>query len=251
MKRFRSPHAAGFTLTEVLIALGILAVGITSVASLFPPAILMQQETVRDILGQQNLRSLDAVLQAKSVDGAQLFRFSDNLLAATEDRANPGDIRFDNINGAAAARGLWLTGTPVPPTQERFVVPDAAFDVFALAEVDAYTPRLDSTATRVVGPSSGGWPFGPGTLPAGTAVANYQFPDMRVSTNFGGDNTYAEAQSMLAAWGDVDRAFPTYIARPDDRELYVVPLVQRGLFASDFSSDWRPTACFSSDVSLI
>ncbi|MEM1098185.1 MAG: prepilin-type N-terminal cleavage/methylation domain-containing protein [Planctomycetota bacterium] len=247
----RSESRHGFTLTEVLIALGILAVGITSVASLFPPAILMQKETVRDVLGQQNVRSLDALLRAKALDGSQVFRFTDNLTAATDERdeviAGSSDISYDNVNGAAAARGQWIDGTP-PPALERWIIAQPEFDLYALAEIDAYTPQFGTNAIDFVhGPSTPGFP--PNTLASNEAIANYQFPDMRPLSRYGTLATepqsdpakvsYAAHQSMLAAWGDLDRSFPSYVADPRLRELFVVPLIQRGAQASEFSSDYR------------
>ncbi|MEM9415015.1 MAG: prepilin-type N-terminal cleavage/methylation domain-containing protein [Planctomycetota bacterium] len=54
----------GFTLAEVLISLGIFAVGMIAVASLFPVAAILQKETADDILGKQAATNARATLEA-------------------------------------------------------------------------------------------------------------------------------------------------------------------------------------------
>ncbi|MEM8781560.1 MAG: prepilin-type N-terminal cleavage/methylation domain-containing protein [Planctomycetota bacterium] len=234
--RPRSSGLSGFTLSEVLIALGILAIGITSVASLFPPAILMQKESVRDILGQQNVRSSESLIQAKALNATQLFFFTDNLFGPTGTRISVDDLAVDNLSGAVLARGL---NPDAPPAAERFIVNEPEFDLYALSEVDEYAPPIPSTVTY--------------PIPNSTTPVNTVFPDMRAIANYGtritppadfplGDTskfTYALHQSMLGAWGEIDRSFPSYIADPGQRELYVVPLLRRGIAASEFASDWQ------------
>ncbi|MEM7576586.1 MAG: prepilin-type N-terminal cleavage/methylation domain-containing protein [Planctomycetota bacterium] len=215
----RAKNPAGFTLTEVLIALGILAVGITSVASLFPPAILLQKQTVRDILGQQNVRSSEALMRAKTIDAGMLFSFTDNYAA------DSGPTGGEQI-GAFEVRNL--VGTPLQDVRNNpYFVPNAQLDVFALSEVDEYIPPQ---------PPGGGPPY------------NSEFPDMRLSQGYvgepsgPGDANYAAQQSALASLGIVDRSFPSYIARPQDRELFTVPFIRRGIEATPFINDWTAYA---------
>ncbi|MEM8493972.1 MAG: prepilin-type N-terminal cleavage/methylation domain-containing protein [Planctomycetota bacterium] len=215
---------AGFTLTEVLIALGILAVGITSVASLFPPAILMQKETVRDILGQQNVRSSEAILRAKTIDAGMLFNFTDNFAAETGDAT-------DRFIGAYAVR----TQTGLPLLTNPYYVPNAELDVFALAEIDEYIPEQPPGVSDPTDP---------------LYVDNTEFPDMRLAEFYLGQPetpvppaspnvaNYAAQQSALSSFGIADRSFPSYVARPRDRELFTVPLVRRGVQATPFINDW-------------
>ncbi|MEM1444628.1 MAG: prepilin-type N-terminal cleavage/methylation domain-containing protein [Planctomycetota bacterium] len=207
---------AGFTLTEVLIALGILAVGITSIASLFPPAILLQKETVRDILGQQYVRSSEALLRAKTIDAGMLFSFTDNYAA------DSGPSGGEEIGAFAVRNSI---GSPL--LSNPYFVPNAQLDVFALAEVDEYIPPQ---------PAGGGPPF------------NTEYPDMRLSSNYLGrpnttaDANYAAQQSAMANYGIADRSFPSYIAQPADRELYTVPFIRRGVQATPFINDWTTYA---------
>ena len=59
-----SRRAAAFSLMEVLIALGIFAVGLVAVAALFPTAITIQSETVRDLAGQRIAVDAKTTIQA-------------------------------------------------------------------------------------------------------------------------------------------------------------------------------------------
>ncbi len=65
----------GFTLTEVLIALGILAIGLVAVASLFPAGLILQREAVNTTIRQSHTRSMDALLTGLNLDNNELLRF--------------------------------------------------------------------------------------------------------------------------------------------------------------------------------
>ncbi|MEM1107128.1 MAG: prepilin-type N-terminal cleavage/methylation domain-containing protein [Planctomycetota bacterium] len=170
------PRDAGFTLNEVLIAVGILAIGITAVASLLPTAILLQKETVRDTLRVQYIRSAEAVLRGKGLSANELFEFTDNVDAFP------------------------ASATP------RLGQSSIEFDVFALSEVD--TDPGNNTAT-------------PNT------------PDARPSAG-----SFTTDDSLLNNWPVEDRSFPSYITLAEDRELFVVPLFQRGEQATREIADW-------------
>src|SRR5688572_8239180 len=57
-------RARAFTLMEVLIAIGIFAIGMVAVAAVFPTAIFLQKQTITDATSQQVARNAAAVLQA-------------------------------------------------------------------------------------------------------------------------------------------------------------------------------------------
>lgn len=57
-------HAAAFSLMEVLVALGIFALGLVAVAAVFPTAIAIQSETVRDLAGQRAVINARSTIQA-------------------------------------------------------------------------------------------------------------------------------------------------------------------------------------------
>ncbi len=55
---------AGFTLAEVLISIGVFAIGMIAVASLFPVGALLQKETADDILAKQASTNARATIEA-------------------------------------------------------------------------------------------------------------------------------------------------------------------------------------------
>lgn len=97
----------GYSLIEVLVAMGILTIGLVTVVAIFPTAILLQKEAVEDARRQINVRSAESILQGKTIDARTLFKFTEEGTAA----------------GMPAAAG-------------RPGVRDIEFDVFALSEVD-------------------------------------------------------------------------------------------------------------------
>ena len=62
----RPRRAAGYTLVEILLALGIFMIGMTAVVSLFPVAALLQRETATDILTAELASSAKALVQAEA-----------------------------------------------------------------------------------------------------------------------------------------------------------------------------------------
>ena len=62
----RPRRAAGYTLVEILLALGIFMIGMTAVVSLFPVAALLQRETASDILTAEAASSAKALVQAET-----------------------------------------------------------------------------------------------------------------------------------------------------------------------------------------
>ena len=69
----------GFTLAEVLVALAVFALGFVAVAAIFPTAILMQRETVRQVQGEQFADSAEAAVLSRG------FRRADVEAAAPAD----------------------------------------------------------------------------------------------------------------------------------------------------------------------
>lgn len=60
----RASRGRGFTLAEVLISIGIFAIGMIAVASLFPVGALLQKQTADDILGKQASTNARATIEA-------------------------------------------------------------------------------------------------------------------------------------------------------------------------------------------
>lgn len=83
----------GFTLAEVLISIGVFAIGMIAVASLFPVGALLQKETADDILGEQSAASARATFQGMGLTYA------------------PGDPNTDLGNHHAVAVSLYGLST--------------------------------------------------------------------------------------------------------------------------------------------
>lgn len=62
----------GFTMLEVLLAMGIFAIGFAMVATIFPSAILLQKRTIEDVQGQQAARNAEASILARPFDESDL-----------------------------------------------------------------------------------------------------------------------------------------------------------------------------------
>jgi len=55
----------GFTLVEVLLSLGVFAIGMIAVASLFPVAAILQRETAKEVIAQNAAASAEAMMNAR------------------------------------------------------------------------------------------------------------------------------------------------------------------------------------------
>jgi len=87
-----------FTVLEVLIAMGIFAVGFAAVAAIFPTAILLQKQTVDDVLGQQVARNAQALLEVKGISAAEI--------STAQGDAWLTDMRVHSINDLLGATGI-------------------------------------------------------------------------------------------------------------------------------------------------
>ncbi|MAE62514.1 MAG: hypothetical protein CMJ49_14300 [Planctomycetaceae bacterium] len=74
----------GLTLMEIMIATGILAVGMVAVASLFPAAIHLQQSTVKDLAAQQLLSHAEAMIRERTFTDDPNHPLKDSLTVALD-----------------------------------------------------------------------------------------------------------------------------------------------------------------------
>ncbi len=94
----RQHRGAGFSLMEVMVAMGIFTVGLVAVAAVFPTAITIQRETVRDLAGQRVTANAKAMVFA---------------LAQTKDPV-VGPNRFRELTYLHNINPAMATGTLVP-----------------------------------------------------------------------------------------------------------------------------------------
>lgn len=60
------PQRRGFSLVEIMIAMGIFAVGFIAVAAMFPAAIILQRETMTDVEAQLIARNAQAIIAVRT-----------------------------------------------------------------------------------------------------------------------------------------------------------------------------------------
>lgn len=202
-----SHFRGGFTLNEVLIAMGILALGIVAVASLFPTAALLQREAVKETLRQNHIRSGDAILEGVGIDNKILLEFSELM----EDE-QPG---------------------PAFSPRDADGVENIYLDVFALGEVDTTIySSLDDPSTFNPVPAS--LPFDDGTTPDMTFDGSYTLADTADSYLYEKFPVGLRSLPSLTPTIDDGTANPNY----REREVFYVPLVRQGIEASEVYPDW-------------
>jgi prepilin-type N-terminal cleavage/methylation domain-containing protein len=135
MTTHRYTTRRGFTLVEVLIALGLFAIGMIAVASLFPVAALLQKETAEEVVGEHAAQSAKSIVEAKRL----------TYRAPTgSGLAGGGDLgRYHTMAGKSLSRAIPLhvidpdllvekytywdrsfpSGTPAPADRDLFWVP--------------------------------------------------------------------------------------------------------------------------------
>lgn len=60
-------RAAGFSLVEILLSLGIFAIGMTAIVSLFPAAAILQRETTQEVISEMAAQSAASTINAKQL----------------------------------------------------------------------------------------------------------------------------------------------------------------------------------------
>lgn len=208
---------AGFTLTEVLIAMGILALGIVAVASLFPTAALLQKEAVNETLRQNHIRSGDAILEGVGINNITLLEFMEWV------ESEPSGEAFYNA---------------------RNYMDDPSYDVFALAEVDL---TVDSSYDGAATTQSVTIPGNADDF-IGSGVAS-GVPDMRLgSTSYPSSYVYDIEKYPTGNFSVAMRSLPSITPAIDDgtalpnyrdREVFFVPLIRQGIEASEIFPDWN------------
>ena len=213
-------RSQGFTLLEVLIALGILAIGITATASLFPTAALLQKQAVNETLRQNHIRSGDAILGAVGLENTVLLEYVQFI-----QQRPTGLIAYDQRIG----NGL-----------NEVDVVEPEFDVYALAEID-----------NDVSNNSGADIDGPDMVFTNVTPAPLPIPPVDSTPGEDRFNSYVYEVSARFGQGRFPvgmRSLPTSIPAVEittdnvdmwsEREVFYVPLVRQGIEASEIFPDW-------------
>ncbi|MEM1099675.1 MAG: prepilin-type N-terminal cleavage/methylation domain-containing protein, partial [Planctomycetota bacterium] len=195
----------GFTLSEVLVAIGILALGTVAVAALFPTAAFMQKEAVNETLRQNHIRSADAVLEG---------------------------IGLRNVTLLEMVEYIETRPAGYPAYDVRSGIDEPAYDVFALAEMDIDIDSSYDISPQVPAMNAGSTPdmrMGDNTFGEDDS---YVYDTLRYPLG----NIPLSMRSLPTRTPPVDNGgTPSYV----DREVFWVPLVRPGLEASELFPDWN------------
>ena len=96
----RNVQSRGFSLVEVMIAMGIFAVGFVAVAAMFPAGVILQRETVSDVESQLVARNAAAMVRARKLTFRQ-----DGVGVDLGQSSGTGELQsFASINASLGTR---------------------------------------------------------------------------------------------------------------------------------------------------
>lgn len=103
-----SRRAAGFSLVEVLIALGIFAIGMTAIVSLFPAAAILQRETTQEVISEMAAQSARSIIDTQALTyewsgTARTGDLADYYPHAGSNRTDVVPLRLIDINVSTTA----------------------------------------------------------------------------------------------------------------------------------------------------
>ncbi|NBC10111.1 MAG: prepilin-type N-terminal cleavage/methylation domain-containing protein [Planctomycetes bacterium] len=224
----RPQSARGFTLMEVLVAIGIFAIGLIAVASIFPVAILLQKQTVEEVEATHFGENAKAIVAARGFvasDWSSIANSGAGVVSKMEGM-NPDDPMDD---WSLADRSY----NTLEPTDERrvFWVPlcydsdasgDNAWQVFVFVvrgerdttygpvaadadianSLDAeYVPRVKKLSTTISGANRFDFDNNPRLIRPGDEVVDEFGLTYRVSA---ADNTGVEVDGIIPGSGTIN-----------------------------------------------
>ena len=169
--RWRHPRrCAGFNMMEVLVAIGIFALGFTAVAAVFPTAAMMQRNSADDIESRNVERNVKAMIRASGITAADLNTIfggqpADFQPFPTVNNQWPLDVRSHPaaITSTTDRSFYWLPlarFAPAPASQWQISVfvmrrrDGAIYGDKTYTTADNSIPGLRNVAVTKVGPST-------------------------------------------------------------------------------------------------
>ncbi len=112
------PRAAGFTLVEILISLGLFAIGMIAVASLFPVAALLQRQTAAEVIGEHAAQNAKAIVEAKTL----------SYTAPTSGLIGTGDLGpYHSLAGKSKTQAVPLSAMQATLLTQKFTFSDRSY----------------------------------------------------------------------------------------------------------------------------
>lgn len=112
------PRVAGFTLVEILISLGLFAIGMIAVASLFPVAALLQRQTAAEVIGEHAAQNAKAIVEAKSL----------SYTAPTSGLIGTGDLGpYHSLAGTTGTEAVPLSAIRATLLTKKFTYSDRSY----------------------------------------------------------------------------------------------------------------------------
>jgi len=195
----------GFTLAEILIAIGILTIGLAMVASVFPAAVNFSNASLGDLVGDMIARNglavAQAVLQSGDISSGALVVLADEanttLLSAASQHYPQGT--------ASCTRGFVLLGRTTTPNAVQLIAVayqkrDAAHTVTAQTVTGTTSDYGDASQFLV----SAGWTY----VRSGSPILHKSTGQWAriVGTRTEGSSNYALLDRRVS-WGSAQEAF--------------------------------------------
>lgn len=95
----KSRRAAGFSLVEILLSLGIFAIGMTAIVSLFPAAAILQRETTQEVISEMAAQSAASIINAQQLTYEWTGTAANGDLAAYHSSAASTNTEVASIAG--------------------------------------------------------------------------------------------------------------------------------------------------------
>ncbi|MEX0654822.1 MAG: prepilin-type N-terminal cleavage/methylation domain-containing protein [Phycisphaeraceae bacterium] len=123
--RTTRPFAAGFSLMEVLVALGIFALGFVAIASIFPAGAMLQRQTADDVNARHVERNARAIIQATPLDETELQTMYSSQTVAPDPPRELVRFTDDALDGDDA---IWSYETRSYPSAITIIDPTDPID---------------------------------------------------------------------------------------------------------------------------